>query len=90
MVVIDFQSGHMDTLSCDVRVTLVSWPVGKVLWSTTCTSACAIVPGSSRVRPLTPDSAPKLGTSCLKAKGRTNKKRNRDVLHNVTANLGGF
>jgi hypothetical protein len=27
--------------------------VGKVLWSTT--SACTSVPGSSRVRPLTPD-----------------------------------
>ena len=41
----------------------VLWPVGKALWSTT--SACASVPGSSRVRPLTPDSAPKLQTPCL-------------------------
>jgi hypothetical protein len=37
--------------------------VDKALWSTT--SACASVPGS-RVRPLTPDSAPKFGTPCLK------------------------
>jgi hypothetical protein len=36
--------------------------VGKALWSTT--SACASVPDSSHVRPLTPDSAPKLLLSC--------------------------
>jgi hypothetical protein len=38
--------------------------VDKVLWSTA--SACAGVLGSSHVRPLTPDTAPKLGTPCLK------------------------
>jgi hypothetical protein len=37
--------------------------VGKMSWSTT--SACASVPGSSRVGPLTPDYPPKLATPCL-------------------------
>ena len=41
----------------------VSWPEDQVLWSTT--SACVSVPGSSRVRPVTPDYAPRLGTPCL-------------------------
>jgi hypothetical protein len=43
----------------------VSWqPTDKVLWSTT--SAGVNVPGSSRVQPLAPDFAPKLGTPRLK------------------------
>jgi hypothetical protein len=44
--------------------------VDKALWSTT--SACASVPGSSRVRPLTPNLPPYVpivGTPCLKSAG---------------------
>ena len=42
----------------------VSWPMGKALWGAT--STCASVPGSSHARPLTPDSAHKFGTPCIK------------------------
>jgi hypothetical protein len=38
--------------------------VGRALWSTT--SACASVPGSNRVRPLTPGLPPILAAPCLK------------------------
>jgi hypothetical protein len=38
----------------------------QVLWSTTCTIACASVRGISRVRSLTSDSPPILGAPYLK------------------------
>ena len=50
--------------------------MGKALWSTT--SACASVPGSRRVRPLTPDFASKFGTPCL-----NNTMRQRSVRGSV-------
>jgi hypothetical protein len=45
-------------------------PPDEVLWTTTI--ACANVTGSSRVRPLTPDSAPKLATPRLKENNHPN------------------
>ena len=38
----------VSTLSCSLRIALVSWPVDKVVWSTTSARASGL--GSSRVR----------------------------------------
>ena len=47
--------------------------MGKVLWSTTI--ACATVPGSSRVRPLTLETAYKLQTAFLLGGEMKNKRQ---------------